>query len=178
MRIRDFEPSRDLRAVELLDNSFESRFHYVARHRGEGLCLEREMAEHVYSKRFPVDLRSDPWDRAFVAVEENVVRGFIATSFASWNRRLIIWHFYVDASHRGRGIGRELMNHVIEIGREIQALVVWLETSNRNDPGVQAYRRLGFAFAGFDTTLYTGTPAEGEFALFLSRRLADNVGPT
>jgi len=37
---------------------------------------------------------------------------------------------------------------------------------------VTAYRALGFSLTGADLTLYDGTPAEGEAALFFSRPLA------
>ena len=47
-----------------------------------------------------------------------------------------------------------------------------METSNLNLPGVRAYERLGFQVCGLDTSLYDGTPSEGEVALFLSRSLA------
>jgi len=46
---------------------------------------------------------------------------------------------------------------------------IWLETSSLNAPGVAAYRALGFSLSGVDLTLYDGTPAEGETALFFSR---------
>jgi ribosomal protein S18 acetylase RimI-like enzyme len=51
--------------------------------------------------------------------------------------------------------------------------VAWLETSNVNLPAVRAYERLGFRLCGLDTSLYEGTPAEGEVALFLCRLLPD-----
>ena len=37
--------------------------------------------------------------------------------------------------------------------------------------GIAAYRALGFSLTGADLTLYEGTPAQGETALFFSRRL-------
>jgi hypothetical protein len=40
-----------------------------------------------------------------------------------------------------------------------------------NVPAVRAYRRLGFALCGLDTTFYRGTPAAGEVALFFTRDL-------
>jgi ribosomal protein S18 acetylase RimI-like enzyme len=120
-------------------------------------------------KRFPLDLDADPWEEAWVAEDEGGVRGFIATAFGEWNRRLTIWHFYVDLGQRGRGIGRRLMAHALAEGRRRGAATAWAETSNRNFLGVQLYRRLGYELCGFDLSLYRGTPAEGEFALFLSR---------
>jgi ribosomal protein S18 acetylase RimI-like enzyme len=95
----------------------------------------------------------------------------VATEHDSWNSRVVIWHLYVDASRRRRGIGRRLLETALAAAVEAGMRVAWLETSNLNVPGVRAYERLGFEICGLDTTLYTGTPAEGEIALFLARPL-------
>jgi ribosomal protein S18 acetylase RimI-like enzyme len=61
------------------------------------------------------------------------------------------------------------MEHALEEGRRRGAVTAWAETSNRNFTGVHLYRRLGFELCGFDLSLYRGTPADAEFAVFLSR---------
>jgi hypothetical protein len=58
---------------------------------------------------------------------------------------------------------------VATLGQALGARHLWLETSNLNHPGVAAYRALGFSLTGMDMTLYDGTPAQGEVALFFSR---------
>ncbi|AUX42269.1 uncharacterized protein SOCE26_036990 [Sorangium cellulosum] len=89
-------------------------------------------------------------------------------SVEEWNRRMSIWHFYIDLPYRGRGGGRELMRAGIEWGRRAGAKMAWIETTHLNDPGIQAYRRLGFEICGFDASLYRGTPAEGEIAVYMA----------
>jgi ribosomal protein S18 acetylase RimI-like enzyme len=84
-----------------------------------------------------------------------------------------IWDFYVDRPYRGNGIGRALMEHALQHGRERGAVTAWLETSNLNAPGVAVYRKLGFRICGFDLSLYRSTRSEDQFALFLERRLDD-----
>ncbi|QTR01699.1 GNAT family N-acetyltransferase, partial [Saccharothrix algeriensis] len=59
----------------------------------------------------------------------------------------------------------------LDHGRSRGARTAWLETSNVNVPAVRAYLRMGFTLCGLDTTLYRGTPAEGEIALYLARNL-------
>jgi len=88
-----------------------------------------------------------------------------------WNRRAVVWHLYVDRTCRRRGIGRRLLGVALEAAAEAGARTAWLETSNVNVPGTRAYERLGFDLCGLHTTLYESTPAEGEVALFLLRRL-------
>ena len=113
-----------------------------------------------------------PWTIGLVAVDEkDRVIGFVAAEFRAWNRRLVLWHLYVDRQFRGKGVARNLVDAVqLHAEQRAQAaLHIWLETSNLNVPGVKAYGQMGFHLSGLDTTLYDGTSAEGEFALFLSR---------
>ena len=62
-----------------------------------------------------------------------------------------------------------LVERVLGYGRDLDARHVWLETSNLNAPGVAIYAALGFRLTGIDRTLYDGTPATGETALFFSK---------
>ena len=64
------------------------------------------------------------------------------------------------------GIGRSLMEQAIKAAGQRSARTAWVETSNVNVPGIDAYRRLGFSIFGFDLTLYGGTASEGQFAIF------------
>ena len=72
---------------------------------------------------------------------------------------------------RRRGVARALLQAVDVHAVASGARNVWLETSSLNAPGVVAYRSLGFSLSGIDLTLYDGTAAEGEVALFFSRRV-------
>jgi len=63
-----------------------------------------------------IDLDADPWEHALVACLEGRVRGFIAMAVEPWNRRMSIWHFYVDLPVRERGGGRVLMDAAIRWG--------------------------------------------------------------
>jgi len=94
----------------------------------------------------------------------------MACGYNQWNKRLVIWHFYVDRAERRKGFGRQLMDCALSLvasgsknglGRNEQC----------DYPGVIAYQRLGFKLCGFDATLYQGTVNEGEFGLFLARYL-------
>ena len=110
-----------------------------------------------------------PWSHGFVAEDGGVCVGFAAAVFEPWNKRLVLWHLYVQPSARGRGTARRLVERVADLGHDLGARHIWLETSNLNVPGVAAYRALGFSLTGIDATLYDSTPAEGEIALFFSR---------
>jgi ribosomal protein S18 acetylase RimI-like enzyme len=83
----------------------------------------------------------------------------------------MLWHLYVDRGARGKGVARRLVEAIQVQAERAGALHIWLETSNLNVPGVKAYGQLGFHVSGLDATLYDGTSAQGEFALFMSRRV-------
>lgn len=93
--VREFDGARDAYAVSRLDTSYTSDQIYVVR-RNEGIVIESRPLVTPRHKRFPIDLEAEAWEHGRVAVLDGVVRGFIAWAFASWNRRVTIWHFYID----------------------------------------------------------------------------------
>ena len=165
----------DVPGIAALDTAFTtSQVYDVAVSDDRIELIARELHEPL-TKRFPLDdLESPdrPYDTAWVAIEDRTFIGFAAASYAPWNRRLVLWHLYVSPVHRGRGIARALLQSVEVHALELEARHIWLETSSLNVPGVATYRALGFSLSGVDLTLYDGTPAEGEIALFFSRPVA------
>jgi GNAT superfamily N-acetyltransferase len=160
--------SFDVARVWELNTSFTTREKYEVHRTDAGLLLTRKLLAQTISKTFSLDLVADSWEAAFVCVVDGRLCGFVAGELQEWNRRLVIRHFYVDSAARGKGLGRLLIQRMLQWGRERKASAAWAETSNLNVPGVQAYDRLGFFICGFDESLYFGTENSGEFALFLS----------
>lgn len=172
--IRPADLPADALAITAIDTSFRTSEVFDAEAQDDRIALTRRPLAEPLLKRFPTDDLGDlmrPWDLAWVAEAGGVVRGFAAAGFQAWNRRLVLWHLYVDGPVRGCGLARALIEAVAAEGRRLGARHVWLETSSVNVPGVEAYRRLGFSLSGVDLTLYDGTPAEGEAALFFSKPL-------
>jgi ribosomal protein S18 acetylase RimI-like enzyme len=125
-------------------------------------------------KRFPLEDvcgEARDWESAWVAIEHDAICGFAATVFEPANRRLVLRHLHVDAASRRRGAGWRLVEAVQAEAEKLGALHIWLETSNRNLPGIEACKAMGFQLTGLDLTLYDGTESEGEFAFFLSKML-------
>ncbi|MFF8267094.1 GNAT family N-acetyltransferase [Streptomyces sp. NPDC016562] len=178
---------QDAGAIEALDGSFttDTVFEVAAADTGFGFVLREVPVDPPVHKAFPpeehdeqgfaggrggagaVDSAADT--RTYVALDGSDVCGFAAVGYAAWNRRLTIEDIEVEPGRRGRGIGRALMDCADRFARERGAEHLWLEVSSVNAPAVHAYRRMGFTFCGLDTTLYGGTPAAGEQALFMSR---------
>lgn len=161
----------DRAGVLALDTSVTTDTVYRVAADETGIRLYETKVGGLRRKRFPLDDIDDPdrpWDAAWVAAQGERIVGFAATGLQPWNGRLVIWHLYVDTDWRGQGIGLQLLDAVMMEARNRGARSLWLETSSLNVPGVAAYRAMGFSLTGVDLTLYDGTPAEGEAALFLS----------
>jgi ribosomal protein S18 acetylase RimI-like enzyme len=158
----------DLPAILAIDAGFTARqaYHVVAI--GEDFRLSlRELAEPKF-KSFEMDDLAD-WPDSWVAVAGGKIVGLVALSYEQWNRRLALRHIYVDAAWRRHGVGGALLATAEARAKVLGADHIWAETSTLNVAGVAAYRAMGFHLSGFDLTLYDGTPAQGEVALFFSR---------
>ncbi|MGP3684189.1 GNAT family N-acetyltransferase [Streptomyces sp. IBSNAI002] len=179
-----YRPARpeDAGAIEALDGSFttDTVFEVVPPDgAGFGFLLREVPADPPLYKEFPPEEHDEQGSgggagagadaRTYVALDGGLVCGFAAVGYAAWNRRLTVEDIEVSPGHRGRGIGRALMECAADFARERGAGHLWLEVSSVNAPAVHAYRRMGFTLCGLDTTLYGGTPASGEKALFMSR---------
>jgi GNAT superfamily N-acetyltransferase len=171
--IRELDRTRDKRAVEAIDTTFEtgSVFDLVASPRSLEL-VERPLAAPL-AKRYStgeVFAHWARWDIGWVADDGDTVRGFATVAYEPWHERLTLWFLYIAAQWRRRGIGRALLEQVEAHGREVGATHVWLETSSVNVPGVTAYARLGYTLCGADR-LYYGSYMPGETAIYLAKML-------
>lgn len=69
----------------------------------------------------------------------------------------------------GRGIGRALLVHVVEVARGRGVTTLWLETGSGPafDPAIRMYETAGFTRCG-----PFGDYVDGPFSVFMTRRLA------
>ncbi|MDQ6873962.1 MAG: GNAT family N-acetyltransferase [Actinomycetota bacterium] len=173
--IRGVRLPADAQELLRIDAGFSCDVGLQVRRDGDSFVLAEQPLEPAVTKQFPLDealaQAGTGWDCGFVAALGGSLCGFAATAYHDWNRRLQLCHLYVDRGARRRGVARALVEAVLVHGRQTPAAHLWLETSNVNQPAVSAYRKLGFEICGLDTTLYDGTGARGEVALYLSRPL-------
>jgi ribosomal protein S18 acetylase RimI-like enzyme len=170
--LREARLPEDAGQIKSIDTGFTTEAIYTAYRDGDLFGLRFTTLLEPITKRFPLDDPDSPdrpWEFAVVAVAGDRICGFLAAGYQVWNRRLTLWHLYVDRSERRQGIARLLVDRAEAYGIGKGALHLWLETSSLNAPGVTAYRKLGFEWCGLDTTLYQGSPAAGETALFFAR---------
>ena len=74
---------------------------------------------------------------------------FDAASLAIEGKRSVeIQRFYVDASHHGTGLARELMAHAVARADAVGCAVLWLGVWERNAKALAFYRKWGFEIVG------------------------------
>ncbi|MCD9140715.1 GNAT family N-acetyltransferase [Streptomyces albireticuli] len=163
----------DFEAIEALDNSFTTGAVLEVTATEEGFRVRAVPVDPPLRKVYPdeEELGEDAEARAFVAYDAGGLCGAVTFAHSAWNSRLLISDVRVAPHRRGQGVGSALMDLALDEGRELGARTAWLEVTSVNAPAVRAYRGMGFALCGLDTTLYTGTASEGEIALFMSRPL-------
>ncbi|MFF9084623.1 GNAT family N-acetyltransferase [Streptomyces rubiginosohelvolus] len=170
----------DTGLVEALNGSFTTATIFHVETAENGFTLREIPVDPPLTKVFPADedenVSADEGDQepqgdpTFLALApDGTLAGFVSVAYERWNRRLTIEDIEVAPGHRGRGVGRALMSRAEEFARERGAGHIWLEVTNINAPAIHAYRRMGFALCGLDTSLYEFTASAGEYALYLSK---------
>ncbi len=179
LTIRSARWPQDVAALSILDTAFVTERIYRPVQEDLGLRLVEEAVQPPLHKRYafsPSDLEEwRDWDYTAVVEENGVLAGFAAAQYVAWNRRVVIGHLYVAPDFRRNGAGTGLLEVLDVFARSVHARCLWLETQNVNHPAIQFYRRSGFAFCGFDATLYDPdameleTSLQDEVALFFAR---------
>ena len=84
-----------------------------------------------------------------------------------WNAYAWIDDFVMDLHFRRLGIGRALMQRVVNWAKVRHLPGIMLETQDINVPACRFYENFGFRLYGFDTYLYKGlNPHTDEIALY------------
>lgn len=168
--IREIDPLT-LRYVNRSDNS------YTVTSR---LLINAENGRITYSvvdvpphtKRFQPDeidystYISNPDKTVFFAFVEGSLAGQIRV-LKWWNGYAYIGSIVVDQKYRQHGVGRVLIERVVEWSRSRGLPGIMLETQSNNLAACKLYERCGFVLGGFDEYLYKGlNPSTDEVALY------------
>jgi GNAT superfamily N-acetyltransferase len=118
-----------------------------------GRTLEKE-----YKGRLFEDHIEEP--RVFAAVQGDRQIGWIELGYDRWNNRMRVWEFLVEEGFRRKGVGRQLMEHAVKIGKEKGARMLVLETQTCLAATIDFYLKFGFELIGFDTVAYSNEDVE------------------
>ena len=165
----------DRAALLALDTSFTTDRIFRLERTDNGVTLDEVAAEPPIYKSYSLAGATDViagHDWVQVAEYDDGFAGVASMTIETWNRRAVLQHLYVTREARRIGVGRALVTAAMEAARDRNARCVWVETQTINYGAVRFYRSMGFAWCGFDTSLYDPRDAGvDEVALFFSRDL-------
>jgi diamine N-acetyltransferase len=82
----------------------------------------------------------------FAMQQDGALVGYLGVQRQPESGRLFISKLYLHKTARGRGTGRAAIEFIEQIARQRGLGLMWL-TVNKENPAVQAYRRMGFQIA-------------------------------
>lgn len=142
----------------------------------------RPMREEDFPSVLEIERRSYPfpWTRlifsdclrsgysCWVCEREGVIEGYGIISVAAGEAHLL--NLCVRPELKRRGVGKQVLGHLISLARHHEAEVIFLEVRQSNAAALELYRKMEFNELGFRKDYYPA--AEGrEDALILARVL-------
>lgn len=98
--------------------------------------------------------------------------GVAIADVQAWNGTLLVWEFHLEATYRRQGIGRRMMEVLVERAAAAGMRVISIETSTTNVPAIAFYRRVGFHIGSIDLSFYSNEDVEqGDVVVFMKRKL-------
>jgi streptothricin acetyltransferase len=136
-------------------------------------CIKYNIIDsEEYQKRYSIEeidysaYISNPDQTIYFAFVENNIAGQVRLK-RNWNNYCYIEDLVVDVNYRRAGIGKALIQAVIDWAINKHCPGIMLETQNNNVMACLFYASCGFELAGYDKRLYQGlNPETTEIALF------------
>lgn len=123
-----------------------------------GFDLKLVDLEKEYSRKLEDDMLSDWLDDpiAYGAFENGILIGFVEGFLEKWNNRFRITNICIfESNNRKKGIGKKLLDLIIEDAKKMKARMVVLETQSYNYKAISFYEKNGFEIIGFDLYAYS-----------------------
>ena len=147
----------DILQLSDFDTSFSTEYVYRISISGMSVEITKEKLDVPFQKTYQFDfIKNDivEADFSIVAEIEGAIVGFATAKYMDWNKRISLTGIFVSSDSKGKGVGRALINSVLEYARTTKARCLWTETQNVNYPAIQFYTKIGLEFCGFDKSLY------------------------
>ncbi len=117
-----------------------------SRHLDDVLAIERQSYSTPWSSTSFKNEIYNPYSIALVAILEGKVVGYILANYRFHEGHIL--NVTVHRDHMRKGIGTHLMKLVLEMLRQRQCTVAYLEVRASNNSARQLYEKLGFYEAG------------------------------
>ncbi len=144
---------------------------------GEGFDIRWVMSDEPLRMSINDTVLSDWLDHptAYGAFEGDRLVGFVEGFLEKWNNRYRIANICVfDHADRRRGVGKRLMETILEEAVKSGARMAVLETQSFNFKAIAFYKKNGFQIIGFDRYAYSNRgPEEHNIRIEMGRKLKD-----
>lgn len=132
----------------------------------EIMRIEKASFAYPWSTRFFLQELSVPCSRSLLAVTNGVTAGYVIYWLLA--TEVDVHNLAVDPAYRRQGIGRSLLQSVIDEAKNQGASRITLEVRKSNDAAQRLYRSVGFATEGVRRGYYSD---DGEDALAMALAL-------
>jgi len=125
------------------------------------LPLLMNVADDVFDnpvdENFAREFLADPRHHIVVALSEGVVIGFAsAVHYIHPDKPTELWinEVGVAPAHQSQGVGKAIMNELLQLGRKLGCANAWVLTDRSNEAANRLYLSTGGQVAAGDTVMY------------------------
>ena len=114
--------------------------------------------DHSVDPRRTAEFLADPRHHLAVAVEDGRVVGFAsAVHYVHPDKPAELWinEVGVAATHRGRGLGKDLLRALLAVGRQLGCREAWVLTDRSNAAAMRLYAGVGGVEAPKDQVMFS-----------------------
>lgn len=140
-----------------------------AAHLSDVLQIERESFPAPWTEAMFRQEIDETWlSRSFVAVQDGTIAGYIVAWFLRGEVHIL--NLAVTPSSQRQGIGRRMLQHVVDLAEQSDHHIATLEVRASNDAAKLLYVTMGFAPVGIRRRYYRDND---EDAIVMVRRLGE-----
>ena len=103
--------------------------------------------------------------RFFVVEDEGKIVGYSRMHLYRWNNSAYIITVLVDAKHRRKGVGTDLLKAMEDFAKKSKARILLFDTASDNTAALQLYFKNGFKICGYNDKIYKN----GKTAIYLAK---------
>jgi len=118
-----------------------------------------DVFDHPLDPRSTEEFLADPRHHLVVAMDEGIVVGFAsAVHYIHPDKpspELWINEVGVASTHRGRGVGKAILQSMLNVGRELGCVEAWVLTQRGNAAAMRLYASIGGILGTSDDVMFT-----------------------
>jgi len=121
------------------------------------LNVADDVFDNLVDESYAREFLADPRHHIVVALSEGVVIGFAsAVHYIHPDKPTELWinEVGVAPAHQNQGVGKAIMNELLQLGRKLGCVNAWVLTDRSNEVANKLYKSTGGQVAEGDTVMY------------------------